>query len=138
MTSMVDVVFLLIIFFMLVSTYISAENVELVLPQPDHSLAEVRELPERIVLSCQYVSGESGTSQVRYLLGPVVVTGLQDLKQRLKAVAEVRPDVEVVVRADHRVRYQLIREAMGAIASAGLENMNIAAEVEGQQGGGDR
>ncbi len=39
MTPMIDVVFMLIIFFMLVSNFASVENLELDLPDPDHSQA---------------------------------------------------------------------------------------------------
>ena len=40
MTSMVDIVFLLIIFFVLVSQFISADNILVELPEPDKSLAK--------------------------------------------------------------------------------------------------
>jgi biopolymer transport protein ExbD len=136
MTSMVDIVFLLIIFFMLVSSFISAENVRLDLPRPEESLAEVLELPERIVLNCQYVPHEQAASEaVQYHLGPVRIASLEELAARLKkakltAAKEHKPEVQVVIRADKRVRYGLIRDAMKCIAAAGIKDMHIAAEVE--------
>ena len=70
MTSMVDIVFLLIIFFVLVSQFISADNILVELPDPERSLAKAVELPERVVLNCQYVHrGPGGRSRARFLRG---------------------------------------------------------------------
>ncbi len=128
LTSMVDIVFLLIIFFMLVSSYISAENIEVDLPQPDNSVAAAAELPERIVLNCQRTPG--GTTGVRYWVGPVLVEDLAQLELRLAAIGRDNPATEIVLRADRHVPYGRIRDAMEAIARSGLKTMNIAAGME--------
>ena len=131
MTSMVDIVFLLIIFFVLVSQFISADNILVELPDPDRSLAKAIELPERVVLNCQYVDwGPGRGSRARYLLGPITVEDAAELEARLRVVKENRPDVQVILRADRKISYDAVRDAMLAIASAGIGNMNIAAEVE--------
>ena len=131
MTSMVDIVFLLIIFFVLVSQFISADNISVELPNPDSSLARAVELPERVVLNCQYAGADiTGRTKVRYLLGPIAVDNAKELQARLAAVKQKRPDVQVILRADRRISYESVREAMQAIALARIENMNIAAEVE--------
>ena len=127
MTSMVDIVFLLIIFFMLVSQFITAENIPVELPQPQRSLARAIELPERVVLNCQYAGS---VTPVRYRLGPIAIVDLRELEERLTAVKRERPDVQVILRADRRVTYKDIRGAMQAVARAGIEHMNIAAEIE--------
>lgn len=128
MTSMVDIVFLLIIFFMLVSSYISAENIEVDLPQPDNSVAASAELPERVVLNCQNSSAEA--SKVRYWVGPVLVEDVAQLELRLATIGRENPATEVVLRADRQVPYGRIRDAMEAIARSGLKTMNIAAGME--------
>ncbi len=131
MTSMVDIVFLLIIFFVLVSQFISADNIMVELPDPDKSLAKAIELPERVVLNCQYAGSDPGGKvKVRFLLGPISIDNITELENRLRAVKEDRPEVQVVLRADRRTSYDSVREAMQAIAGAGIESMNIAAEVE--------
>ncbi|MCH8853337.1 MAG: biopolymer transporter ExbD [Planctomycetes bacterium] len=130
MTSMVDIVFLLIIFFVLVSQFISADNISVELPNPDSSLARAVELPERVVLNCQYVGADAtGRAEVRYLLGPIAVDNVTELQARLATVKQTRPDVQVILRADRRIGYNSVREAMQAIALARIENINIAAEV---------
>ena len=128
MTPMIDVVFLLIIFFMLVGTFISAENLTVELPAPDRSLAAQIELPDRVVLNCQYVAAAPGG--VQYRLGPIVLADMTELQARLTALAQDRPDIQVILRADRRIKYEMIRGCMQAIAEAGIQNMNIAAEVE--------
>ena len=128
MTGMVDIVFLLIIFFVLVSQFISADNILVELPEPDKSLAKAVELPDRVVLNCRHASSAPGG--VQYLLGPISIETTAELEQRLRAVKEARPDVQVLLRADRNVTYNGVRAAMQAVAKAGIEIMNIAAEVE--------
>ncbi len=130
MTSMVDIVFLLIIFFVLVSQFISADNILVELPEPDKSLAKAVELPDRVVLNCRNAGTPGGKARVQYLLGPISIETTAELEQRLRAVKEARPEVQVLLRADRNVTYDGVRAAMQAIAKAGIEIMNIAAEVE--------
>lgn len=131
MTPMIDMVFNLIIFFVVVSRFISAENVAVELPDPENSLARHLEFPDRVVLNCRRTAGgEIGESPARYDLGPISVENLAELEQRLRAVKVERPGVEVIIRADRRIAYEHIRGAMKAVAAAGIGNMNIAAEIE--------
>ena len=131
MTGMVDIVFLLIIFFVLVSQFISADNILVELPEPDKSLAKAVELPDRVVLNCRNAGlTPEGKPRVQYLLGPISIETTAELEQRLRAVKEARPEVQVLLRADRNVTYYGVRAAIQAVAKAGIEIMNIAAEVE--------
>ncbi|MCG3138412.1 MAG: hypothetical protein HJJLKODD_02276 [Phycisphaerae bacterium] len=135
LTPMIDCVFLLIIFFVTVSRYISAENINIVLPNPQYSLAQPIELPDRTVLNCQFIpdSEDGNTGTVHYQLGATIITDLDDLQARLQQIRQDRPDVQIVVRADRRLEYQYIRDAMMCIAKANIKNMNIAAELAERQ-----
>ena len=64
------------------------------------------------------------------MLGPIKVEDVRELEVRLRAVKKDRPDVQVILRADRKISYDIVRDAMQAIANAGIGNMNIAAEVE--------
>ena len=55
MAPLIDVVFLLIIFFTLVSTFASAENVRMELPAPDKSRAELAKIVDRVVLNLSLI-----------------------------------------------------------------------------------
>jgi biopolymer transport protein TolR len=125
---MVDIVFLMIIFFMLVSTYISAENIDVELPQPDDSVAVGTEVPERVVLNCQY--DPTAHQEVIYLMGPQQLDGLDHMEMQLMGMVAERPDIQIILRADRRIRYGRIREAMEAVARTGVSRLNIAAEMD--------
>ena len=68
MTPMIDVVFLLIIFFMLVSQFSSAENVEVELPEPERSQAIEATVPEKLILNIEYVGPDEPPG---FLLGSI-------------------------------------------------------------------
>ena len=69
MTPMIDVVFLLIIFFMLVSNFASAENVPMELPKPFKSQAKQVKLRDRVIINGQ-ISESGATQSVWYRVGP--------------------------------------------------------------------
>ena len=48
LTPMVDVIFLLTVFFMLVSRFSSAEQVPMEVPNPHESKAKAKKIPERV------------------------------------------------------------------------------------------
>jgi biopolymer transport protein ExbD len=135
MTPMIDVVFLLIVFFMLVSTFASAENVAMDLPQPDKSRAVNVKLTDRVVINCVLTNPASpATSGVVYSIGPLRVASLEGLSDRLAAAKAATPALQVVLRADRRLPYRAVREVMQTIAANQIEVMNIVAHVgEGER-----
>jgi biopolymer transport protein ExbD len=132
---MIDVVFLLIIFFMLVSQFASAENVPLDLPKPDMSQAVKAKLSDRVVINCLLATPSSpATSGAVYSLGPIRVGSLDALSARLAAAKAANPNLQVVIRADRRLPYRAVSEVMKAVAEHQIEIMNIVAHV-GEGGG---
>ena len=106
-------------------------GVEFLPAHPSQGVLGANELPERVVLNCQYAGADTaGRVKVRYLLGSIAVDNAKELQSRLVAVKQERPDVQVILRADRRISYESVRDAMQAIALARIEDMNIAAEVE--------
>ena len=139
MTPMIDVVFLLIVFFMLVSTFASAENVRMDLPQPDKSQAVNVKLSDRVVINCLLTRPSTpATSGVAYSVGPLRVASLEELSDRLAAAKAATPALQVVLRADRRLPYRAVRDVMQTIAANQIEVMNIVAHVgEGEVGSED-
>jgi len=130
MTPMIDVVFLLIVFFMLVSTFASAEHVPMDLPQPDKSRAVNIKLTDRVVINCLLaIPSSPATSPVVYSVGPLRVASLEELSNRLAAAKAATPSLQVVLRADRRLPYSAVREVMKIIAANRIEVMNIVAHV---------
>jgi len=121
MTPMIDVVFLLIIFF-LVSSHLAKQEVqaEVNLPTAESSVEPVETGATRITVN---IVPESGTHVVR--LGSSAVNPL-DLERRLgHEVATGRP-IEVRLRADRTVPYEVIEPVMIACAKAGVWNVTFA------------
>ncbi len=130
MTPMIDVVFLLIVFFMLVSAFASAENIPMDLPQPDKSKAVNAKLTDRVVINCVLTNPSSpATSGVSYSVGPLRVASLDELSARLASAKAATPGLQVVLRADKRLPYRAVRAVMQTIAANRIEVMNIVAHV---------
>ncbi len=130
MTPMIDVVFMLIIFFMLVSNFASVENLELDLPDPDHSQAAKVKLTDRVVINCLLAAPWSpSTSLAVYSIGPMRVASLNELSDRLAAAKAATPGLQVVLRADRRLPYTAVRQVMEVVARNGIEIMNLVAHA---------
>ena len=135
MTPMIDVVFMLIIFFMLVSNFASVENLELDLPDPDHSQAAKVKLTDRVVINCLLSAPWSpSTSGAVYSVGPMRVASLEELSDRLAAAKAATPGLQVVLRADRRLPYSAVRQVMELVARNQIEVMNVVAHArEGER-----
>jgi biopolymer transport protein ExbD len=130
MAPMIDVVFLLIIFFVLVSTFASAERVPMELPDPDASQAKNVKLTNRVIINVQPADpAATDGAGVSYSLGAVHVDSLGEISERLARYSREVPNLKVVIRADRRLRYGAVREVMEVVAENGIENMNIVAHV---------
>jgi biopolymer transport protein ExbD len=125
LTPMIDVVFLLIIFFMVASRFGDLEqNIELELP-------EVASTPsERIPPKPQTVSV--------FADGHVELDGqsltLEELKHRLAARRQRDPEISVVVRGDASCEFQHIAATMGACRNAGISELGISVRIATSSG----
>ncbi len=124
LTALIDVVFLLLIFFMVSTAFIDFSR------RIDIRLPEVRagtETGERI----RQVVIEVGL-QGRITLNGKDVT-LAALESGLKAKRDV-PERTAVIRADHRLPYGLIIRILGICRAAGIYDISIAVKTP-QEGG---
>ena len=129
-TPMIDVIFLLTIFFMLVSRFSSVEQIPMELPKPEDSQAKVTRIPERVVINCRLsdVSDPAGRL-ARYSIGPNLPEPLSVIADRLAAMKRQSPSVKVVLRADRRLHYAEVRAVMQVVAQEGIEMLNFVAHV---------
>lgn len=130
MTPLIDVTFLLLTYFMLACHFASSEKPDMKLPTPDRSQAVERQLEDRIVINMLY-AGDSAPPRLTF--GAVEVASVAELSERLGALARGSPRVEVVLRADRRLKYGEVRGVMEAIAAANLGRLQVVAELD-QQG----
>ncbi|MEO0510914.1 MAG: biopolymer transporter ExbD [Verrucomicrobiota bacterium] len=117
LTPMIDIVFLLIVFFMTVANMITAEKKPIEVPISLNSI-----LPEEKGERTTVTVTRDGT-----LYSGVYEVTLDDLKKRLKEELEFDAGVRVFLRADSGTEHQFVNDVMQACASVGLSNIIFAA-----------
>lgn len=116
LTPMIDVVFLLIAFFMTLISFISAELVELELPEAEQ--ASIPEEPgER-----QYISIDA-EGQIYY--GATEISA-EALTAQLIAMKAELPQLKVFLRADSNTAHRHVNRVMEATAEAGIFDLIFA------------
>ena len=126
-TPLIDVIFTLTIFFMLVSRFASNEQVVMELPKPRDSLAEIARLPDRVVINCRVPEWADATERVFYSLGPNAPEALSAIAERVGAMHAMSPALKVLIRADRRLSYAEVRPVMRLLAERGVRGVNVAA-----------
>jgi biopolymer transport protein ExbD len=115
LTPMVDVVFLLIIFFMVSTTFITLETgLPVDLPRAQSAQAQPSELPTVTI-----------TRETRVFLGGAEV-GVGELVVLLQGAMEASGHTTVVLRADESVPHGFVVEVMDLIRVAGAQRIAIA------------
>ncbi len=119
LTSMIDVTFLLIVFFVLVSQVVEAENVKMKLPEPREPAS--RPLGDETRTVINVVPGENGMPR-HYKLGTETYApdeaGAEALTLHLLTLYQANPALRVNLRADQRTEYQYVEPVMQAVADA--------------------
>lgn len=111
---LIDVVFLLLVFFMLAGTFIEASAIDLSMSRPGAAAAAN---DDALVVDVR-VGGELRLNGL--------TLGLEDLGPELAARAGARTDVPVAVRAEARVPVQLLVTVMDRIQAVGMTNIRLA------------
>jgi biopolymer transport protein ExbD len=116
LTSMTDLVFLLLVFFLCATTFLDPERaLELELPEADSS--EVRDEPlEEIVINVD--RGGAITIEGRAL-------DREALEAELRRAAASDPLTPVTIRGDKLASHENIVDVMDACGSAGLSNLAV-------------
>ena len=115
LTPMVDVVFLLIIFFMVSTTFITLETgLPVDLPQAQSAQAQPSDLPTVTVTRDQRV----------FLAGAEV--SVDDLVVLLQEAMQASGQTTVVLRADETVAHGFVVEVMDLMRLAGAQRIAIA------------
>lgn len=113
MTPMIDVVFLLITFFMTVTSYASAELVQIGMPN-----APEAKVPDDVGDRQFLTIAENGN----YFLGAFRAE-LPDIKNALMARASVPGFKGAYIRADAHTPYKYVNDLMKVCAEAGVYNI---------------
>jgi biopolymer transport protein ExbD len=116
-TSLVDVLFLLLIFFTLTSTFKRAGEINLKLPKSttaEHSAAGANQQPVDLVLT------EKGTL---FLDGSP--TTFEALAPKLRSAHDRQPDRQVMIEAEERVGHGQVVRLLDAVRTAGFTGVGI-------------
>jgi biopolymer transport protein ExbD len=120
-TPLIDVVFLLLIFFMVSTTFDKQTRLKVDLPEAS---AEVRpdERPDRIAITIDasgrfYVNDEE-----------LITHDIATLRQTLQKIADGREDLPVVITGDRSAPYQAALTVMDAASQLGLHRVSFVAD----------
>lgn len=121
LTSMLDVIFLLLCFFVTVSVFSQWES-EISIKLPAAKTAEQPErLPGEIIVNL----AKDGTVKVNGSIMP-----LPELKERLSKISKFYPGQPVIIRADREVRYESLVDVIDTCREADVWNFSLATEGE--------
>lgn len=125
-TPLIDVVFLMLIFFMVSTTFLNEAALRILLPQSSEEPVRLNEAPVEVTINRRgqfFIDGEA-------LVNSQVITVRRALKQALdgREAAEAR----VVIRADSRTEHGLVVTALDAAGQVGVRQVGIATVPRGQ------
>ena len=118
LTPLIDVVFLLLIFFMVTTTF--SEDTRLVINLPEASGEMSETFPSQINIfilenGAYVVNGEQTPDN-----------NLETLKQRITEISEGNNTLPLILTADANATHQAVVTAMDAVAQLGFSQLNIA------------
>ena len=126
MTPMIDIVFLIIIFFVLVAQFVSRENLEMQLPDDvDQADSKLKPVNEVVINAATRGGGRIGRLRIGNL--DVDPSQLGTVTDYLRGQLLKYPELEVTIRADERLHYGALQSVLFACAAAEVSKMNIVA-----------
>ena len=116
-TPLVDMVFLLLIFFMLSTSFVMSPGIKVNLPQASAEKVPQEKKEVRIII----------TEDTRIFLERRLVT-LGELQESLMGVARKNPKTLVIIQADAKAFHGRVVEVMDIAKTSGLNRLAIATQ----------
>jgi len=122
--SMIDVLFVLLLFFMVSTTFNRNTQVKVSLPEANG--AEAEQSPKMVTLTitangAYFLKGEDGVSH------ELVNLQLETLKQELQKLVEHSKDQPFIINADGKTPHQAVITALEAAGDVGFSHITFAA-----------
>lgn len=117
-TPLIDVVFLLLIFFMVSTTFERESEIEIVLPQAAADAAPTDEFVMQVTVDAE---GNFFVNDQR-----VVNTKITTLMKAMQEVAGDRKDPPIILSADAKTPHQAVVTVMDAARQLGFVHLNFA------------
>ncbi|AFJ02439.1 Biopolymer transport protein ExbD/TolR [Methylophaga frappieri] len=118
LTPMIDVVFLLLLFFMISTSFIRESSLKVDLPQATGETMQEQAEPIDIVINA------NGDISINDLV--VASTTASDVRAALRSAAGNESDPHIIISADASAAYQLVVTAMDAASSLGFARLTLA------------
>ncbi len=126
MTPMVDIVFLLIIFFLTTTSIIKLEqDLTIDLPKQSRKLRVKAPPPSPIVVNVRNMPGGKAFYHVQN--EPM---SLPSLKSHLSRAKVYNRDQAVVIRGDRNVKWEHVAAVMGVCSRAGVSKVSATVEIQ--------
>ena len=128
LTPMIDVVFLLLIFFVLIAQFSSRQRAKIQLPRPEPSAAKFLYSPD--VLTITVICDQQGKLSAYQIEGQMIGPEQIDvLAHVLAARRKANPQLQVNLRADRRADGKVIEALMAACARTEIRHVNLVAAM---------
>jgi biopolymer transport protein ExbD len=127
MTPMVDAIFAIILFLLVVSSYVESveQDININLPTMSQSIKVVKSPSRPIVVNVRYLPGGEAYYHVENerMSVPSLAVNLKRAQLRDK-------DQAVVIRGDRNVKWDHVAKVMTACAQAGITKVSATVEVD--------
>lgn len=120
LTPLIDIVFLLLVFFMLTAHFVEEKQIALQLPTAASSETLSNEEVVTIISIDQ--------TGIYHLSGKPVHADV--LQSRLKEIFTQSPKLILQLKADHQVSYEKVVHVLDSARIVGIDNMDIVTEAE--------
>lgn len=118
LTPLIDVVFQLLIFFMLVTTFSQYTKFDMNLPQSNVETMDKPEVEVDLIIDKE--------AKLFLKIGDESIEIPRDqLVEKLKEFMEGRKEQVLVISADKDLKYEIVIETMGQVKNAGIEKIEI-------------
>jgi biopolymer transport protein ExbD len=120
LTSLIDVMFMLVLFFLVTTTFVSAPGMKVDLPKSSAKdiVRDKKDLTIVLGANDSIVLNQKNVSEKR-------------LQERLFEEAQINPDLMVIIRADQNISHGKVVRIMDYARDAGLTKMAIATDPKG-------
>jgi biopolymer transport protein ExbD len=125
LTPLIDVVFLLLIFFMVSTTFTRESHLQVELPQASDNpapLAEAEQIDVVISADGQYLLNDK----------PLVNNRRETLERGIRELANTDTSLPFIITADARTPHEFVVRAMDAAGRLGFAKLSITTEREAQ------
>jgi biopolymer transport protein ExbD len=120
-TSLIDVVFLLLIFFMVSTTFDHESEVNITLPKASKEIAQAKPDAINVAIDAQ--------SRIYINEKELINSQISTIKEALYDIAADLEDAPIIINADEATPYQMVIRTMDAARQLGLVKITFATRI---------